>query len=104
MQPTQLNGILQQVPQGIEGRAKHYEIEIEGNENSFADMLTDAINGVDEKMKTSESGIQDYVSGKTDNIHDVMINMQRAQLSFQMMVEVRNKAVETYHEISKMQI
>jgi len=33
-----------------------------------------------------------------------MISMQKAQLSFQMMVEVRNKAIETYQEISRMQI
>ncbi len=71
---------------------------------SFADMLSDAINSVDDAMKSSDQQVQDFVAGKTENVHDVMISMQRAQLSFQMMVEVRNKAIETYHEISRMQI
>ncbi len=73
-------------------------------EKSFSDLLSQAIKGVDETMKESDQNIQNFVAGKTDNVHDVMISMQRAQTSFQMMVEVRNKAVEAYNEISRMQI
>ena len=100
--PVELSGL--QFPQDIEIKPKHYDIEVDGIDNSFADMLTNAISGVDENMKASEQKMQDYVAGKTDNVADVMISMQRAQLSFQMMVEVRNKAIETYNEISRMQI
>lgn len=71
---------------------------------SFSDMLIRAVGSVDQTMKESDQNVQDFVAGKTDNVHDVMISMQRAQLSFQMMVEVRNKAIEAYHEISRMQI
>jgi flagellar hook-basal body complex protein FliE len=100
--PVELSGL--QFPQDIEVKPKHYEIEVDGIENSFADMLTDAIQGVDNTMKASEQSMQDYVAGKTENVHDVMISMQKAQLSFQLMIEVRNKAIETYNEISRMQI
>jgi flagellar hook-basal body complex protein FliE len=72
--------------------------------DSFGSMLARAVGSVDQTMKTSEQGIQDFVAGKTENVHEVMINMQRAQLSFQLMVEMRNKAIETYQEISRMQI
>ncbi len=97
MDPIQLNGIrplqetlswTQKAPSG----------------DSFSDMLTKAVGGVDETMKDSEQKIQSFIAGETENVHDVMISMQRAQLSFQMMVEVRNKAIETYNEISRMQI
>lgn len=71
---------------------------------SFSDMLTRAVGSVDHAMKESDRQIEDFIAGKTDNVHDVMISMQRAQLSFQMMVEIRNKAIEAYHEISRMQI
>lgn len=71
---------------------------------SFADMLGKAVGSVDQTMKESDRQIEDFIAGKTDNVHDVMISMQRAQLSFQMMVEIRNKAIEAYHEISRMQI
>ena len=101
--PVELNGL--QFPQDIEITPRHYDIGVdEVDRDSFADMLSNAINGVDTTMKTSESKMQNYVAGNTDNVADVMISMQRAQLSFQMMVEIRNKAIETYNEISRMQI
>lgn len=103
MQAAQLNGI-QLIPKDTEINSKHYSVKVDESRETFADMLTNAINGVDETMKTSEQSMQDFVAGKTDNVHDVMINMQRAQLSFQMMVEVRNKVIDTYQEISRMQI
>lgn len=99
----ELNGI-QQIPRQLEGNSKHFNIEVDSNKDSFADMLGKAVNGVDNSMKTSERSIQDFVAGKTDNVHEVMISMQQAQLSFQMMTEIRNKAIETYQEISRMQI
>lgn len=102
------SGLLQQVSD-IEQATNEQEIgteKISGEKRSqsFADVLTDAINGVDETMKTSDMKVQEFIAGETDNVHDVMIQMQRAQLSFDMMVEVRNKVVETYQEVSRMQI
>lgn len=73
-------------------------------EGSFSDMVTEAINSVDEAQKTADQNVQNVIAGKSDNIHEVMISMKKAQLSFQMMVEMRNKVVETYQELSRMQI
>ncbi|MEX0779592.1 MAG: flagellar hook-basal body complex protein FliE [Balneolales bacterium] len=73
-------------------------------DKSFADMIKGAINSVDELQKVSEGGIEDILAGKAENIHEVMIDMQKSQLGFQLMVEVRNRAVETYQELSRMQI
>ena len=97
-----LNGV--GIPQDVEVRPRHYNIEVSEIDNSFSDMISNAIQGVDDNMKASEASVQDFVTGKTDNIHDVMISMQQAQLSFQMMVEVRNRVIETYQELSRMQI
>ena len=97
------SGIIQQTT-GTELRPEKIEIQKEGDSGSFANALTDAINSVDETMKASDLQVQQFIAGETDNVHDVMISMQRAQLSFQLMVEVRNKAIETYQEISRMQI
>ncbi|NGP87405.1 flagellar hook-basal body complex protein FliE [Fodinibius halophilus] len=89
----------------IELSPERQEIQTEkGDKASFANVLTDAINSVDETMKTSDKEVQKFISGESDNVHDVMISMQRAKLSFDLMVEVRNKAVETYQEVSRMQI
>ena len=87
------------------GETRQLEIgEIEGEGQSFTDMIRKAINDVDDAQKTADHNVEDVVMGRTDNIHEVMISMEKAQLSFQLMTEVRNKAVETYQELSRMQI
>lgn len=74
------------------------------DEGSFSDMVRRAIDAVDHSSKDADMKAEDVVKGKSENIHEVMIAMQKAQLSFQLMVEVRNKAIETYQELSRMQI
>ncbi|SHG15118.1 flagellar hook-basal body complex protein FliE [Fodinibius roseus] len=104
--PIELGTVVQQTD-NIELSPQRREIATggeEGDKQSFADALSNAINSVDETMKTSDQQVQDFIAGESDNVHDVMISMQRAQMSFEMMVEIRNKAVETYQEISRMQI
>jgi len=100
--PFEIKGLQQ--PREVEINPRRQELQLPKTKDSFADMLSNAVGSVDQTMKTSEQSIQDFATGKTDNVHEVMINMQRAQLSFQMMVEIRNKAIETYQEISRMQI
>jgi len=101
--PVELN-LQRPVELNFSERGGGVSSEAAGSGVSFADMLSRAVNSVDASMKASEQGVQDFIAGETDNIHDVMISMQRAQISFQMMVEVRNKAIEAYHELSRMQI
>ncbi len=100
--PFEIQGFQQ--PREVEPGPRRQELRTPETRDSFADMLTRAVGSVDQTMKTSEQSIQDFAAGKTENVHEVMINMQRAQLSFQLMVEMRNKAIETYQEISRMQI
>ncbi|MDR8394258.1 flagellar hook-basal body complex protein FliE [Aliifodinibius sp. S!AR15-10] len=99
---VELSGI---TPQQIgELASEPRELAPESSGSSFADMLSEAVNSVDQTMKESNQKVENFVAGKTENVHDVMISMQRAQLSFQLMVEMRNKAIETYQEVSRMQI
>ena len=88
----------------IQRRQQLRKVEGDGNGHTFGDMLKSAIVSVDEANKTAESQVADVVAGKSENIHEAMISMQKAQLSFQLMVEIRNRAIETYQEISRMQI
>lgn len=83
---------------------EQFESEKSSETESFSELLSDAINGVDGAMKTSNAKVQDFVAGKNNNVSDVMISMQRAKLSFDLMVEVRNKVVDAYQEVSRMQI
>lgn len=102
---SELGGIVQQ-QSDIELSPQRYELQREESQEgpSFSDMLANAVKSVDETMKASDQKVQNLVAGETEDLHDVMVSMKRAQLSFQLMVEMRNKAIETYQEISRMQI
>ena len=47
---------------------------------------------------------RDFISGRTDNIHSVLIAAEKASISLQFIMEVRNKVIEAYQEIMRMQI
>ena len=76
----------------------------QGGDQTFADMIKEAVNSVDQMQKTAESNTEAVIAGDAENIHEVMIGLEKAQLSFQLMVEIRNRAVDTYQELSRMQI
>lgn len=85
------------------GELRHLDIS-DIDDRSFADMVKDAVQSVDQMQKVTDQNVEAVLAGKAENIHEVMIAMEKSQLSFQLMVEVRNRVVETYQELSRMQI
>ena len=71
---------------------------------SFADTLKDAVGNVNELQKTSDKAMQNLATGKTDNVADVMIAAEKADIAMRVMVQVRNKIIDAYQEIMKMQV
>lgn len=71
---------------------------------SFADTLKGAIENVNQLQKASDKAAQDLATGRTDNVADVMIATEKADIALRVMVQVRNKIVDAYQEIMKMQV
>ncbi len=76
----------------------------EGEGTSFADTLKDAVGRVDGAQKEADNQIEAFVAGEQDNLHEVMISMNSARVTFQLMAEVRNKMLDTYQELMRMQV
>ncbi len=70
----------------------------------FGEILKDAISTVNELQKQSDQEIQKLMTGESQDLHTTVIAMQKADLSFQMMMQVRNKIVQAYQEIMRMQM
>jgi len=70
---------------------------------SFRDLLTGLIDKVNDLQQDADASIKGLVTGETTSIHDVAIKMQEAGVAFDLMMQIRNKLLETYQEISKMQ-
>lgn len=71
---------------------------------SFKNVLKEELQGVNKLQIESDEMTQQLILGETDNVHDVMIKTQEAMLALEMTVQVRNKLVEAYQEIMKMQV
>jgi flagellar hook-basal body complex protein FliE len=71
----------------------------------FATVLQNSIEGVNRAQVNASDLARDFELGVPNtNLNDVMISMQKANLSFQEMVQVRNRLVSAYHDIMNMQI
>ena len=74
-----------------------------GKSGSFGGALKDAIGQVNDLEKGSQGELQKFLNDESD-LHSVMIALEKADLSFQVMMQVRNKIVNAYQEIMKTQV
>lgn len=83
----------------------HVMGESEGTESkSFAETLKEAIGNVNQLQKAADRAAQDLATGRTDNVADVMIATEKADVALKVMVQVRNKIIDAYQEIMKMNV
>ncbi|MFZ6778056.1 flagellar hook-basal body complex protein FliE [Undibacterium sp. Ji83W] len=71
---------------------------------SFGNMVSQGLAQVNEQLQTSQTDLQALATGDVQNLHQVMIRMEESRLSFQLMLQVRNRLLESYQDIMKMQI
>jgi flagellar hook-basal body complex protein FliE len=71
--------------------------------SSFGNVLEDAIKQVNSLETNSQTEMNKFLSEETD-IHTVMMALEKADISFQVMMQVRNKIVSAYQEIMKTQV
>lgn len=72
-------------------------------DGAFGNVLKNAIDEVSSVEKGSQDELQKFLSQESD-LHTVMLAMEKADLSFQMMMQVRNKIVQAYQEIMRMPV
>lgn len=73
---------------------------VEGAGKFFSELVTK----VNDMQTQSDKSIQALASGESKNLHEVMIAMEKASISFQFMSSVRDKALSAYQEIMRMQV
>lgn len=76
---------------------------ISGEETkSFSDMLSSSIQEMNKLQTNANQQVEKLAKGEIKDVHQVMVAAQEASLTFSMMMQIRNKIVEAYQEISKM--
>lgn len=76
----------------------------ESSGTSFSNVLSDAINKVNDAEVNANNKIEALIKGEDVEMHEVMLAMQESSLSLQALIEVRNNVVDAYKEISSLQL
>lgn len=78
--------------------------DIESPERGFGEMLKTSLDAVDKRLQEAEASAAGLVSGQHANIHETMIALEKANISFRMLTKVQGKAISAYQEIMRMQL
>lgn len=70
----------------------------------FADMLKDMVNQTNQLQNDADNTTMQFATGKIENIHDVTIATEKASLAMSLTLQVRNKLLDSYQEIIRMQV
>jgi flagellar hook-basal body complex protein FliE len=76
----------------------------DGRPGSFAHTLRDSLAQVNSLQHEADRAIESLATGGPATLHDTMLAVEKAELSFKLMMQVRNKIVEAYQEILRMQV
>ena len=76
----------------------------ETEKGSFLAALEDKLSLVNDLQKGAERAGESLAVGETKNIHETMISLERADIALRLLTQVRNKALEAYREIMRMQV
>jgi len=75
-----------------------------GQSGGFASMLQGAIQAVDQPNQDASQAVQSFLNGDNEEIHTVALATQKASLTFDLGLQIRNKVVSAYQEVMKMQM
>ncbi|WML35445.1 flagellar hook-basal body complex protein FliE [Clostridium sp. OS1-26] len=72
--------------------------------SGFGDILKEKLDDVNAKQLNAENSTQKFISGEDTDIHKVMLDTEEAKMSLELAVQIRNKFVEAYQELSRTQL
>jgi flagellar hook-basal body complex protein FliE len=100
-----LNQALTLLP-NIAGPATGSEINkaLKDTNSTFGQTLTQAISDVNNLQSEAGKAVESMVTGEGTDLHDVMIAVEKARTSFDLLMEIRNKTIDMYQEIMRIQV
>ena len=70
----------------------------------FSDVLSNAVSDINKLQQNADKSILNVQAGNTGSLHEAMIALEKADISFRTMIQVRNKLLDAYQEIMRMQV
>lgn len=76
----------------------------DNSQGAFGEMLKQAVTEISQLQNSADKAITSVQLGQSGNIHEAMIAIEKADISFRAMMQVRNKILEAYQEVMRMQV
>lgn len=70
----------------------------------FSQMVTNGLQAVNQQLLVSQTDLQSLAMGNTENLHQIMIRLEESKMSFQLMMQIRNRMLEAYQDVMKMSV
>ena len=68
------------------------------------DQLLDQVSNVNTQLIAADQSVQQLATGDVENLHHVVLGLEQTRLAFDLMLQVRNKVLDAYQEIMRMQV
>ncbi|MEG8945602.1 flagellar hook-basal body complex protein FliE [Rosettibacter firmus] len=85
-------------------KAINTEVTKPKEENGLTNTFAELINNVNQAQKESAKAIEDFVAGNGVELHEVMIAGEKAKTSLELLMEIRNKAIDMYKELTRIPV
>ena len=73
-------------------------------QNDFFSLIGEKLQNIDDSIKKSDGLIEAYIKGENIPVHEIMVSLGKAKTEIQLAVEIRNKLLESYQEITRIQL
>ena len=100
--PNELNSVSKY--QSLITPNKSIEAKEESQETSFSSTMNNFLQEVNKTQNDASDMTERFIKGEDIDLHDVMIASQKAKTTFQLLIELRNKGLDLYREIQRMQV
>lgn len=71
---------------------------------SFGNLVSNGLQQVSTQLNVTQADLQSLATGQVENLHQVMLRMEESRMAFQLMLQVRNRLLESYQEMMRMQV
>lgn len=88
----------------LSGKNSENKSAPQSEQSDFSRLLKDGIREINSTIKESEKASVELAAGKPVNLHETMLAVTKAELAFNLAVQMRNKTVEAYQEVMRMQV
>jgi flagellar hook-basal body complex protein FliE len=90
--------------QGLPAIADPKVVGAPSRPGAFQAAFSDALRQVQSSQEQAQSSMNQFMAGEQKDVHEIALDAQKAELSFELFLQVRNKVVQAYQEIMRMQV